>query len=146
MKQYFITSAQECDRLEILGILKKYKGDQKDIDIESFRIVKIDKRIVGCIRIKKLKDCFELASLVVLPEYSGQGIGSKLIQEMLKTNDSDIYLLCSSENKDFYCKNMFYPIDPSALPVSLKEEYHRITKLDFTKGIKVVTMVRHANL
>ncbi|MCX6344976.1 MAG: GNAT family N-acetyltransferase [Armatimonadetes bacterium] len=127
---------------EITELLTKFEGDRKDISANQFILAKNGDRLIGCIRIKELdKDCLELASLVVMPEYRKQGIGSQLVKTILsKEGRRPIYLLCSAQQQGFYEQNGFELIDTGVLPTILKNEYLRIIKLPYAQNIKVIAM------
>lgn len=119
------------------------KGDRRDISVNQFMLAKDGDRLIGCIRIKELaKDCLELASLVVMPEYRKQGIGSQLVKTILsKEKRRPIYLLCSTQQQGFYERNGFELMGVDILPEFFKNEYQRIIKLPFAQNIKVIAMV-----
>ena len=93
-----------ADELQIRGILEKLDGDMANFDISQFVVAKNEGKIIGCVRIKVFIDrSLELASLAVLPEYQGQGVGSELIRKILLSKPArPIFLLTSSGNEKFY--------------------------------------------
>lgn len=130
------------DELAILDILNSVSGDARDIDFEDFLVAEDGNKIIGCIRIKNIGGCFELASLAVSPEYRKKGIGSKLVRKIISDSvERPLYLLCSAENESFYQKFGFQRTDIENLPEALKDDYGNITSLPFAKNIKVVAMV-----
>ena len=127
---------------EITELLTKFEGDRKDISANQFMLAKENNKLIGCIRIKELnKGCLELASLVIMPEYRKQGIGSQLAKTILsKEKRRPIYLLCSVDQQGFYERNGFKLMSAEILPEVLKNEYRRIIKLPFVQNVKVIAM------
>lgn len=135
-------SASAKDLTYILEIIKSVSGDYKDIVPEQFLIAEDKNKIIGCVRIKKMADYFELASLAVLPKYRSRGIGSNLVIKILKNFDNrPIYLLCSEKRESFYQKLGFEIIEDGKLPNPMSKEYKRILQKPFLKGTKIIAMV-----
>lgn len=120
--------AKRKDLSGIISFLESVRGDTSEISFNQFIVAKDDDKLIGCVRIKEMADdCLELASLVVLEEYRGKGIGSKLIKEILKKEKRrPIYLLCFMERKNFYSNLGFTLIEKESLPDVLKKEYERV--------------------
>lgn len=132
-----------ADELQIRGILEKLEGDRADFDVNQFMVAKNEKKIIGCVRIKVFSgESLELASLAVLPEYQGQGIGSELIRKLLLSKPArPIFLLTSLDKEKFYQRFDFNIINPDNLPEELKKEYLHIINLPFAKDVQVIAMV-----
>ena len=94
------TTAQNSDLDSIMTLLKSERGDLTELKLNQFIIAKDNENVIGCVRTKDLtSDCIELASLAVSPEYRGQGIGIRLVNEILeKDYRRPIYLLCMKDN------------------------------------------------
>ena len=58
--------------------------------------------IIGIGQVKHYPGCLELGSLVVLPEFRGQGIAAALIAALEARSGRPLYLLCRSEMEAFY--------------------------------------------
>lgn len=132
-----------ADEPQIRDILEKLDGDRADFNVNQFVVAKNKKEITGCVRIKVSFDgTLELASLAVLPEYQGQGIGSELIRKLLLSEPArPIFLLTSLDKEKFYQRFDFNVINPENLPEKLKNEYLHIINLPFAKNIQVIAMV-----
>jgi len=130
------------DEEQVRSLLSNVKGDASSFDLNRFVVARKGKKVVGCVRTKKLAgDCLELASLAVLSKYRKKGIGGNLIKKILEKEEKrPIYLITSSEMVSFYKRFGFKVIDSDLLPRGIKEEYHRIISMPFTKDIKVVVM------
>jgi len=135
--------ATVADKLQIRSFLKQLNGDRSNFEISRFVVVKQGAELIGCVRIKVFIDrSLELASLAVLPEYQGQGVGSELIRKILLSKPArPIFLLTSSGNEKFYKRFGFNIINSDNLPEELKKEYLHIVSLPFAKNIQIIAMV-----
>lgn len=135
-------NAQERDLVFILEIVKSVSGDYRDFIFEQFLIAESQHKIIGCVRIKKMAECFELASLTVLPEYRGAGIGSNLVIKILEKNKNrPVYILCSKKRESFYKRLGFETAEVENLPNPMGEEYKRISQSHFLKNVQIIAMV-----
>jgi len=117
------------DTANVTLLLKQYHGDTTNITPESFILAKFNNQIIGCVRVKEYAEdnVLELASLVVLPEFRKQGIGSQLVQLLLKKYlQRPIYLLCQQEKEKFYRINGFTSMLINHLPKVLYNDYLRV--------------------
>jgi len=136
------SKATSLDEPAILNLLKELEGDRSEFDISRFYIATANNNLIGCIRTKIISDdCLELASLAVNKNYQGQGIGSKLVKELLKKTKRPIFLLTELNKETFYKKFNFNIIDPLELPSKFKEEYDKIINMPFAKNLEVIAMV-----
>jgi N-acetylglutamate synthase-like GNAT family acetyltransferase len=82
--------------------------------------------VIGCVQIKPHRDgSQELASLVVHPQYRGQGIARSLVEYLIDTNDGDLYLMCRDSLENFYKKLGFEAITEPQMPLY----FRRISRL-----------------
>lgn len=134
--------AEEKDQGKILDLLEMNDGDRENISAGQFVVAKENGAVIGCIRIKELSaGTSELASLVVDENYRGNGIGKKLVGEMLKQYQKrPVYLLCDLKNAGFYEKCGFKIIDGKFLPSDLLALYNKILKMPFAQEIEIVSM------
>jgi N-acetylglutamate synthase-like GNAT family acetyltransferase len=137
------SQANSGDELAIFDLLKKLEGDRSKFDIARFYVAKNNDNLIGCVRTKMFDGgCLELASLAVNKNYQGQGIGSRLVEELLlKEVTRPIFILTELNKEGFYKKFDFNIIKPIELPNEFKKEYDRIINLPFAKNLKVIAMV-----
>lgn len=135
-------NAQEKDLSSILEIVKSVSGDYTGFIFEQFLIAETGNKIIGCIRIKKVAECFELASLTVLPEYRNLGIGSNLVIKILEGKKvSPVYVLCSENRESFYKRLGFEKVEINKLPDSMIPEYKIIFQSHLLKNVQIIAMV-----
>lgn len=81
---------------------------------------------VGCGQIKPHADrSLELASIAVKPAWRGRGIARALIEALLASQPSDLYLMCQSSLGPLYEKFGFHAIDEPQMPTY----FRRVSKL-----------------
>lgn len=132
LRQIKIRSAKAKDSFNILKLVKSVSGDEREFDFKQFVIASKDDKLIGCIRtVQAEKDCKEMASLVVSPNYRRKGIGTELIKRILRKDDHrPLYLICKSDKSDIYKKNDFRTCNTSLLPSTLKRDYLSMLKED----------------
>ncbi len=104
---------------------------------EKVILAKINKKIIGSVRLVDEKDYYVLRTLYLLPEYQKRGIGSMLLKFLLKESagKKDLYCLPYPHVKIFYEHFAFKEIPPEKLPRILEERY-----LEYKKEFPVVAM------
>ncbi len=96
-------------------------------------------QMVGIGQIKRYRDCEELGSLVVLPEFRGQGVAAALIAALEARAGRPLYLLCGSHMQPYYERFGYHVIRWREAPGTLR------LKLSFALpfrlfGIRVLVM------
>ena len=123
LKRVRIRPAQSKDRRTILGIQKLYALEPGFYQKE-FRVAEHRGKVVGCARLKFLGDCFELASLGVLPGYRKRGLGTLLVHCLLEGADDRVFLL--TREPAYFARFGFKMMDPGQLPAELKKKLERV--------------------
>ncbi len=74
-------------------------------------------RIVGVAQIKPHGDgSRELASLAVVLDRQGEGIGGALIQALLAAEQGPLHLMCRDELEGYYARFGFHALRPAEMP------------------------------
>lgn len=85
-----------------------------------------DALVIGCGQLKPHKDkSLELASIAVLPEWRGRGIGSALIEHLLSLAPRPVYLTCRAALETYYLRFGFETIPVNEMP----PYFRRISRL-----------------
>lgn len=88
--------------------------------------VTLDEEMIGCGQVKLHRDgSRELASIVVSPEVRGQGVARAIIEHLLASHSSDIYLMCRASLGPLYEKFDFQAIQQAEMP----RYFRRVSRL-----------------
>jgi N-acetylglutamate synthase-like GNAT family acetyltransferase len=101
--------------------------------------------VIGCGQIKPHRDgSDELASLAVSPAWQGQGIARKIIDNLCKSHQGDLYLMCRSSLGSLYERCGFQPIDREEMPIYFRRisRLARVTEYLYKDGETLLVMKR----
>ncbi len=102
--------------------------------------------IVGCVQVKPHKDSVrELASLAVVPERQGQGVGALLVNALLTHERGELYLMCREQMASYYARFGFALVEPAAIPRSLKPFYRIGRFITRLFGSERIAIMRRAS-
>lgn len=88
--------------------------------IEHTLIAEVEGKVVGVGQIKHHRDCRELGSLVVLPEYRRQGIAAQLIEALEARAERPLYLTCLRPMEAYYARFGYRSIGVSEMPTHFR--------------------------
>ena len=92
-----------------------------------------DERIVGVGQIKPHFDgSFELASIAVLPDWQGKGVGKKVVRKLVRDFKRTHYLFCRIRLVSFYEQFGFEKIESADMPF-----YFRTADLILNGGFRL---------
>jgi N-acetylglutamate synthase-like GNAT family acetyltransferase len=121
-----IRSATAADQSTIKTIIRTAGINPFSLDWPRFLIAEENGQIVGVGQIKPHKDgSRELASIAVLPERQGQGIGSQIIYALLAREKGVLYLFCRDALEGYYTRFGFQTVERAQLPWELAR-IHRL--------------------
>jgi len=112
-----IRPAKELEKDKIRKLAEQFNLDSKDMPHEEFIVAEENEKLVGLVRIKKNKGCFELCSLGVAKEKQGQGIGKELVASVTK---EPRLLYLATIIPDFFKKLGFKKVDQ--IPKCMKKD------------------------
>jgi amino-acid N-acetyltransferase len=133
-KTVSLRPAVKADFLAIKGLIRKARINPTKLDWRRFtvavfrQVISGNERseVIGCIQLKTVPgDLVELASLVVRPDFRGQGLARMLIEHILLESPRPLYLMCRSGLGMFYEKFGFRALDPDEMP----KYYRRLQRL-----------------
>lgn len=87
--EVFVRPAVESDIEKILPYIEQYCLDGENMDNTQFYIADIGCELAGFGRLKCYGEVYELATLGVLENYRGNGIGSKIVQKIIEAVPSN---------------------------------------------------------
>ena len=119
--------ATQADFPAIRLMIRSERINPMDLDWRRF-IVATDQggEVIGCGQVKTHRDgSRELASLVVLPAWRGQGVARTIIERLIADNPGKLYLTCRSGLGPLYEKFSFRAIPAEEMP----PYFRRISRL-----------------
>jgi len=114
-----IRPATEADQPAITALVRAAGINPFNLNWPRFRVAEDAGRVVGAAQIKIHSDASrELASLAVVPDRQGKGIGGALIAHWLAqpAGRSPLYLMCRSELEGYYSRFGFRKIERHEMP------------------------------
>ena len=91
------------DQPTIRQIVRAANINPTGLDWPRFIVAEDGGAIVGVGQVKPHRDgTRELASIAVLPARQGQGIGTAIIQELVRRENATLYLTCRSRLQGYY--------------------------------------------
>lgn len=119
-----IRPAIEADQLSIVSLIRQAKINPRNLHWQNFLIAEENGQIVGIRQVKvHSQGTREVASGFVRPEYQRQGISAQLMNEILRRENSPLYLMCNKKWKRYYEQFGFRDVRLAELPRDFRREY-----------------------
>jgi amino-acid N-acetyltransferase len=106
MASYYLQAATSAQQGEIKALVRAARINPLGLDWQRF-IVALNENgvIIGCGQVKPHRDgSWELASIVVVPAWQGQGVARAIIEYLLSNSPSPLWLTCVSSLVPFYSR------------------------------------------
>lgn len=130
-----ILPASETDLPEILRLAKSLDLDVEDISWKQFLIAKKENHIVGFGRLRNYPGpdnsglgCTEVATVGVIKPERNKGIGTAIVNELVRIGPSEIYVACVIP--DFFARFKFEKV--KQYPPALQKKVDFCKCYDFT--------------
>jgi N-acetylglutamate synthase-like GNAT family acetyltransferase len=112
-----IRPAAAEDQFAITAIVRAAWLNPRDLDWRRFLLAEWGQDIIGVGQVKPHKDgSRELASIAVVPEWQGQGVGSAIIRTLLAREIGRVYLMCATKTAPYYERFGFHRIARVEMP------------------------------
>jgi N-acetylglutamate synthase-like GNAT family acetyltransferase len=112
------------DARAINQLIRRVRINPLGLDWRRFLVAEDAGGVVGCVQVKPHQGGVrELASLAVVPERQGQGVGTMLVDALLAREWGELYLICVEPMTSYYARFGFAVVEPAAIPRSLKPLY-----------------------
>ena len=119
---YKLRQAVINDAPTIRSLIRQARLNPMGTDWRRFVVATTSQEgIIGCGQVKKHRDgSRELASIVVAPEWRGQGVAGEIIKHLVSIHPKPLYLMCRSDLRDFYEQFGFHAVQPNNMPSYFK--------------------------
>lgn len=112
-----LRNATAEDQPAIRRIVRAANINPTGLDWPRFVVAEDGGAIVGVGQVKPHRDgTRELASIAVIPPRQGQGIGSAIIEELLRREKGTLHLTCRRPMQGYYERFGFIRLEPSDYP------------------------------
>ena len=112
-----IHTASADDQFAITAIVRAARIYPRDLDWQRFLLAQWGQDIIGVGQVKPHGDgSRELASIAVVPEWQGNGVGGALIRALLSRETGPLYLMCTADREQYYERFGFQRLDRPAMP------------------------------
>ena len=142
-----IRAATEADQPTIRRLIKEANLNRMSLNWPHFVVAEQDGAIVGVGQIKAHGDgSRELASLAVVPERQGQGVGSALIEALLAREPGAVlHLTCRRQLQGYYERFGFRRLEPAEFPPYFRRMTPIINLVARFFGTQILVMRREAD-
>lgn len=120
-----ISLADHYELPDVIEVLEELGLDMEDLDEDDWIVAKVKDEVVGVGRLRFYDDACELASIGVLEEHRGKGIGSAIIKALLEQDDVEkVYLV--TEIQSYFERFGFNTTNE--FPESISQKLQRCSK------------------
>lgn len=121
---YHIRPAAAADQPAITQIVRAAQINPTGLRWPRFLVAEAAGAVIGTVQLKPHRDgTVELASLAVLPEHQGAGVGAALVRAAQSRGPRPLYLTCASRLEGYYRRHGFRRVEPRRLPRDLGRLY-----------------------
>ena len=103
------------DQYAITAIVRAARINPRDLDWQRFLLAQAGQDVIGVGQVKPHDDgSRELASIAVVPEWQGNGVGGALIRALLARETGPLHLMCADDRECYYERFGFQRLNRSA--------------------------------
>jgi N-acetylglutamate synthase-like GNAT family acetyltransferase len=119
-----IRSAVEHDQLAITNLVRSERLNPNDLDWRRFLVATYDSGVVGAVQLRQHVDTSrELGSLVVRKDARRRGIASRLVDALLSTVRTRVFMIASAPYATHYARWGFQRISAVEAPSPIVRNY-----------------------
>jgi N-acetylglutamate synthase-like GNAT family acetyltransferase len=105
------------DQYAITAIVRAAWINPRDLNWQRFLLAQWGQDVIGVGQVKPHSDgSRELASIAVVPEWQGQGVGSAIIRGLLARETGRLHLMCAAKTAPYYERFGFRRIARPEMP------------------------------
>jgi len=131
------------DQPTIRGIVRAANINPTGLDWPRFIVAEDGGAVVGVGQVKPHRDgTRELASIAVVPDRQGQGIGSAIIAELLRREKGVVHLTCRSQLQSYYERFGFKRLETRDYPPYFARRLPMINAFLRPFRIRIIVMRR----
>jgi N-acetylglutamate synthase-like GNAT family acetyltransferase len=113
---FTLRRAASADQKSITALVRGAGINPLDLRWSRFLVADDGGRVIGAAQLKTHGDgSRELASLAVVPEYRGRGVGSALVEALLAMETGAVYLTCADRLEGYYVSFGFRRLAPEEM-------------------------------
>jgi N-acetylglutamate synthase-like GNAT family acetyltransferase len=141
-----IRPATAEDQATISRLVKDARLNPMSLDWPNFLMAEEGGEVVGVGQVKAHGDgSRELASIVVVPERQGGGIGSEVIRTLLASHAGVLHLTCRRELQGYYERFGFRRLDRAEYPPYFARMIPLVNLVGRFGGFQILVMRREAS-
>ena len=119
-----VRRASANDIWQIRKLVFSEKLDPTQLRWQQFWLVECEAQLVACGQLRNFAGAQELSSLVVVPAWRRQGLGTFLTKHLIQEATEPLYLECLGQRlAKFYTPLGFMPVSLQDVPQSLKFKF-----------------------
>ena len=147
MPAFILRPATAADQPTIRRMVREAGINPMNLHWPHFLVAEEDGRTVGIGQVKPHRDgSRELASMAVVPDRQGQGIGSALIRELLELHGHDVlHLTCLPTRQGYYARFGFRRLERAEYPPYFRRLVPVFNSIGRLFGQRIVVMRREAS-
>jgi N-acetylglutamate synthase-like GNAT family acetyltransferase len=136
--------AAERDQAAIRRIVRAARINPSDLEWPRFLIAEEAGAIVGVGQVKPHRDgTRELASIAVIPDRQGQGIGGAIVNALIAREHGEVlHLTCRSQLQGYYERFGFARLEPPEYPPHFRRRLPLLNAFLRPFGIRIIVMRR----
>ncbi|MGZ6345051.1 MAG: GNAT family N-acetyltransferase [Candidatus Limnocylindrales bacterium] len=137
-----IRPATEADQATIVRMVREANLNRMDLHWPNF-VVAEDDAVIGIGQVKQHGDgSRELASMAVVPERQGQGIGGAIIETLLAREPGVLHLTCRRQLEGYYARFGFRRLERAEYPPYFRRLMPIVNLISPLFGTRIIVMRR----